>query len=315
MTPYIGNGAYSYADSTAMLLQSIGEEVSPSLIEVLTGVGLGGLWLEEYSMLYFGNWDCAPYTGIGKALEMLGFTYTEKVRTRDADPSAVLAELRADLKKGPVVLGPLDMGYLSYNPNAQGLFGTDHYVFAYDMDDEYLYLHDPAGFPHVGLTLQQLIPAWRTDCFSYRPEAYQCWMAPARVKTPSEEETYEGALRYFKSTYDDASAYADQNGVPQGRDAILALAETIATEGVSPEMRGHLAHYLFSLGAKRALDYTAYFQTRDPELASIKKRQARLFGQAHTVLLSEQIQALVTTIRELADVEAEFRDALFARLA
>lgn len=41
MIPYIGNALYCFADSTAMLLASIGENISSSRIEVLTGVGLG----------------------------------------------------------------------------------------------------------------------------------------------------------------------------------------------------------------------------------------------------------------------------------
>jgi hypothetical protein len=315
MNSYTGNGAYCYANSTSMLLKSAGADVSPSRLEVLTGVGLGGLWLEEDKILYFGNWDCAPYTGIGEALRLLGFTVTEKVRDRAADPAAVLAELRADLQHGPVVLGPLDMGYLNYNPNWQWLFGSDHYVLAYDMDDEYLYLHDPAGFPHVALTLAQLAEAWRTDCFSYRPQAYQCWLNPVRVQTPGEEEVYAGALAYFKSTYEDARAYAQQHGVKEGRDAILALADVIAAGELTPELRGHLSYFLFQLGAKRALDYAEFFQARNPELAVLKNAQARLFGRAHTQLVADRLPELTATVRELAEVEAEFREALFAACA
>lgn len=41
MSVYYGNGAYCYANSASMLLSTIGEEISPSLIEVLTGFSLG----------------------------------------------------------------------------------------------------------------------------------------------------------------------------------------------------------------------------------------------------------------------------------
>lgn len=43
MFMYIGNGHYCYSNSTVMFLSSIGENVSPQLVEVLTGVGLGAM--------------------------------------------------------------------------------------------------------------------------------------------------------------------------------------------------------------------------------------------------------------------------------
>ncbi|MEK6960815.1 MAG: hypothetical protein AABX47_06580, partial [Nanoarchaeota archaeon] len=44
---YIGNGAYCYANCIAMLLDSIGEDISPGTAEVLSGVGIGAFWDEN----------------------------------------------------------------------------------------------------------------------------------------------------------------------------------------------------------------------------------------------------------------------------
>lgn len=41
MIAYHGNGAYCYANSASMLLATIGEDIRPSLIEILTGFSLG----------------------------------------------------------------------------------------------------------------------------------------------------------------------------------------------------------------------------------------------------------------------------------
>jgi NAD(P)-dependent dehydrogenase (short-subunit alcohol dehydrogenase family) len=70
--PYVGNSHYCFANATAMLLASIGEHVSPSLIEALSGVGLGASWSDELGLIFF---DASPPdVGISRALDLLGFS-------------------------------------------------------------------------------------------------------------------------------------------------------------------------------------------------------------------------------------------------
>lgn len=130
MLSYIGSGHYCYANSSSMLLETIGEKVSPAVLEVLSGVGIGAMWHEEQKVIYFGQE--IPDRGVSHALELLGFRWTEK--SGDAEGEPPLEELRRDVENGPVLLGPLDMGYLTYKPNAAYLGGADHFVLAYRMD-------------------------------------------------------------------------------------------------------------------------------------------------------------------------------------
>jgi hypothetical protein len=54
MTPvFRGNGAYCCANAASMLLSTIGEDVDPSLIEVLSGVGLGAFSFEQKNLFMF----------------------------------------------------------------------------------------------------------------------------------------------------------------------------------------------------------------------------------------------------------------------
>lgn len=76
---YQGNGAYCYANSASMLLSRIGEEISPSYIEVLTGFSLGAS-LSEGGMIFFDNGSSSPAQGLNRAFEILGFRVIEKVR-------------------------------------------------------------------------------------------------------------------------------------------------------------------------------------------------------------------------------------------
>ena len=66
---------YCYANSAAMLLSSISEQVSPRLIEALSGVGLGASIIPN-GLTYFGELT-PPDRGITQALGLLGFTCEE----------------------------------------------------------------------------------------------------------------------------------------------------------------------------------------------------------------------------------------------
>jgi len=308
--PYIGNGPYCYANATSMLLAAVGEDISPSRIEVLTGVGLGAFWLEGAKLIFFSNLGTAPDTGISKALELLGFECTEK-SSQEAEPMP-LEELRSDLTRSPAVLGPLDMGYLSYNPNHEYLAGTDHFVLAYGMDERAIYLHDPEGFPHISLPLDQLKRAWKAERISYRRGFYRYWTAPKRIHQPAEEEIYDKALQFFRACYQDTDDFAAREGWIVGREAVLTCADHVRRGGGSPQLGGHLVHFALKLGARRALDFATFFESRDRELAALKRTQAKLFGKCHTLAVTKDWLSLADALQRLADVEEAFRVALCA---
>ena len=114
MLTYIGNGPYCYANSASMLLESAGEYIEPRLIEVLSGVGLGACWLPESQTLFLSGWT-VPDIGVSQSLRLLGFEVAEEAES-DGAPMPVEA-LDLQLIEGPVMLGPLDLGELSYHPN------------------------------------------------------------------------------------------------------------------------------------------------------------------------------------------------------
>lgn len=309
MIPYIGNAPYCYANATSMLLASIGETISPSRIEVLTGVGIGAFWVEDVKLIYFSNLATPPDIGVSKALELLGFEYTEKSR-QEAEP-APFEELRADLAKSPAVLGPLDMGYLSYLPFDAA--GADHFVLAYGMDESEIHLHDPAGFPHVSLPLDQLELSWKAERIPYRHGFYHYWISPKHLHHPTEEEIYNQALQFFKSCYQDTDDLAARKNWIIGRDAILTCAEQVRSGKVSSREVSHMVDFAFKLGAKRALDFAAFFDFRDVELAVLKRRQAELFGKCHTLAVCKKWSHLADTLQQLVDVEEEFHVSLLAK--
>lgn len=311
MIPYIGNGDYCYANATAMLLTASGENVAPSRIEALCGVGLGAFWIEGADLIFFSSFATPPDKGISQALELLGFRFAEKWSQEAIPP---FEALRADLAQGPAILGPLDVGFLGYDPLHSKFSGVDHYVLAYGMDDHEIYLHDPAGFPHVALSLEHLELAWKAEHIDYRRGFYRYWTALQRCEQPTEEEIYNRALQSFKVGYQTSEhivaheTWAKNWAV--GRDAILMCANHVRHGDVAPQLKAHLSDFMLKLSARRALDFASFFSPRTPALAALKCKQAELFGKSHTLTVRESWASLADTLQGLANIEEEFRAAL-----
>jgi hypothetical protein len=309
MVTYVGNGPYCYANTTSMLLASIGETVSPSVIEVLSGVGLGASWNPQTRSALFGT--VAPDVGVSKALDLLGFGYEER-SCPDGEPLP-LDDLRRALETGPVALGPVDMGCLSYKPRAHGPNGSDHFVLAYAADDAEVHLHDPAGFPHVSLPFDHLEQAWRAEKIGYRRGGFRHWFAPKRHECSSDDDLFERALAWFGTIYETADARASERGWLAGAEAIRPLAVEVRAGRVTPDRVGHITAFHSQRGAKLALDYAAFFDARRADLAALKRRQAESFGRAHTLAVREEWVSLADTLENIASLEDDLADALQSR--
>jgi len=290
---------YCYANSTSMLLSSIGEAISPRLIEALTGVGLGAKF--DGPLPFFGELQ-PPDLGITQALELLGFAVDEEVSD---GPAPVPFERLAG---APTVVGPLDMSHLVYNPMRPRGPGVDHYVLILDERDGRYRLHDPAGFAHAQLGADELATAWRADTIDYRRGHYRSWRHPRRIASPSAEAIFDGAMDRFRTLY----RAAEKRGGCIGRDALQALAKAARDDTLDPGRRGHLLYFALPLGAKRALDYAAFFDKRAPKLAEMKRRQAELFGACHTALGAGAMEKVAHQLDALAGLEPEIKQAILA---
>ena len=314
MISYIGNGDYCYANATAMLLAAHGENVSPSRIEALCGVGLGAFWIDGADPIFFSSLATPPDRGISQALELLGFSFTERWSQETTPPP--FEALRVDLMQSPAILGPLDVGFLCYDPMHSNFNGVDHYVLAYGMDDQEIYLHDPAGFPHVALSLEDLESAWKAERIDYRRGSYRYWTALQRSEQPAEEEIFNHALQSFKAGYQASERIVTHEPWAKswaiGREAILRCANQVRHGNVAPELKAHLTHFMLKLSARRALDFASFFNPHTPALAALKCKQAELFGKSHTLAVRESWSFLADTLQGLANLEEEFRTALLS---
>lgn len=306
MVPYVGNGSYCYANATAMLLATSGEDISASLIEVLSGVGLGASWVESNNLLFFGNLIAEPDIGINNALSVLGFHYIEEA-SPEATPAA-FAHALSGIARSPAVLGPLDMGYLRYIPFHDDLVGSDHFILVHGLNEHEVFLHDPEGYPYASLPVEDLDLAWRAESIPYRRGYYRYWTSPVRVEQPTEEQLYERALQMFCSIYRRSEELATRENWVVGCEAILTGARKLRrNEPLSEEEKCHMTHFALRLGARRALDYSAFFGKRQESLSFLKLEQARLFGKSHTLAVTEDWPRVADTLELIADIEDKFR--------
>ena len=172
-TPYTGSGPYCYSNSLHMCLTQAGMAAVPpvSLLECMTGMPFGASFLALDPPLFFPSPGARtnPDRGLTRALDTIGW---ECVRREFEDAGAAEAGFREAIAGGPVLLGPLDMGGLLYDPLHQHKRGGDHFVVALAREGDRVRLHDPQLYPFAVLPLPDLMQAWSAKGIAYATATY-----------------------------------------------------------------------------------------------------------------------------------------------
>ena len=252
---------------------------------------------EQHPLVFFDNG--MPDLSISHSLKILGFDYEDFYLKNGAevDLEEIKRKLETFLFNGPVVLGPLDMGHLTYNPNHTILYGVDHFVTVYGIDEQYLYLHDPAGFACMKVAFNDILEAWKAEAIDYKRGAYSMWGNFKKVKSPSQTEIYQETARIMKKRY-----LNGQNGV------LECYAKAVAENGLNTEQKQLHQYFSFKLAAVRSLYLSKFLKDHDPEGARLKEELASLFGQAHLSCLKEDYQELSNFLYQIAEVDGLFKD-------
>ncbi len=300
MQMYFGDVSLCYSYSLAMALDSYGYDFKAEFLEAIMVMGNGASIVKEderHPLVFFDNG--MPDLSISHSLKILGFDYEDFYLKNGAevDLEEIKRKLETFLSKGPVVLGPLDMGHLTYNPNHTILYGVDHFVTVYGIDDQYLYLHDPAGFACMKVTFKDILEAWKAEAIDYKRGAYSMWGNFKRLKTPSQTEIYQETAKIIKSRY-----LNGQNGV------LKCYAKAVAESGLNTEQKQLHQYFSFKLAAVRSLYLSKFLKDHDPEGARLKEELASLFGQAHLSCLKEDYQELSNFLYQIAEVDGLFKD-------
>lgn len=300
MQMYFGDVSLCYSYSLAMALDAYGYDFKAEFLEAIMVMGNGASIVkedEQHPLVFFDNG--MPDLSISHSLKILGFDYEDFYLKDGAevDLEEIRRKLETFLSNGPVVLGPLDMGHLTYNPNHTILYGVDHFVTVYDIDDQYLYLHDPAGFACMKVAFVDLLEAWKAEAIDYKRGAYSMWGNFKKVKSPSQTEIYQETARIMRNRY-----LNGQNGV------LECYAKAVAENGLNTEQKQLHQYFSFKLAAVRNLYLSKFLKAYDPEGARLKEELATLFGQAHLSCLKEDYQELFHLLYQIAEVDGHFKD-------
>lgn len=300
MQMYFGDVSLCYSYSLAMALDAYGYDFKAEFLEAIMVMGNGASIVkedEQHPLVFFDNG--MPDLSISHSLKILGFDYEDFYLKNGAevDLEEIKRKLETFLFNGPVVLGPLDMGHLTYNLNHTILYGVDHFVTVYDIDDRYLYLHDPDGFACMKVAFNDILEAWKAEAIDYKRGAYSMWGNFKRLKTPSQTEIYQETAKIIKSRY-----LNGQNGV------LKCYAKAVAENGLNTEQKQLHQYFSFKLAAVRSLYLSKFLKDHDPEGARLKEELASLFGQAHLSCLKEDYQELSNLLYQIAEVDGLFKD-------
>ena len=298
MQMYFGDVSLCYSYSLAMALD--GYDFKADFLEAIMVMGNGASIVKEderHPLVFFDNG--MPDLSISYSLKILGFDY-EDFYLKDGvevDLEEIKRKLETFLSNGPVVLGPLDMGHLTYNPNHTILYGVDHFVTVYAVDGQHLYLHDPAGFACMKVTFNDIIEAWKAEAIDYKRGAYSMWGNFKKVKSPSQTQIYQETARIMRDRY------------LNGQNSVLeCYAKAVAENGLNTEQKQLHQYFSFKLAAVRNLYLSKFLKDHEPEGARLKEELATLFGQAHLSCLKEDYQELAHLLYQIAEVDCRFKD-------
>ena len=300
MQIYFGDVSLCYSYSLAMALETYGYDFKAEFLEAIMVMGNGASIVkedEQHPLVFFDNG--MPDLSISHSLKILGFDF-EEFYVKDGvevDLEEIKGKLESFLSNGPVVLGPLDMGHLTYNPNHKILYGVDHFVTVYALDSQYLYLHDPAGFACMKVTFNDILEAWKAEAIDYKRGSYSMWGNFRKVKSPSQTQIYQETARLIRDRYLDGQS-----------NVLECYAKAVAENGLNMEQKQLHQYFSFKLAAVRNLYLSKFLKDHDPEGARLKEELATLFGQAHLSCLKEDYQELAHLLYQIAKVDGRFRD-------
>ncbi|MCY0944110.1 hypothetical protein [Streptomyces antarcticus] len=310
MHPYIGSGPYCFSNSLAMAL---GEDApSPSVIEVLTGSPFGFQLLADEVPLFdpFG-WD--PEIGLDSAIDVLGYTCE---RSDGGDADEALGRLRAGTERGPVLVGPMDMGLLLHQPGSGSATGADHYVVVLAVDGGTVVFHDPHGHPYATLPAAEFLEAWRGEEVAYLEEPFALRTSFARRREVSAHEALRASLPAAVSWL----GVRDDRDVPPGSlanaDGLERLADQVGAGELGTEIREMLEKFSVRVGARRLSDAAvALTGAGYPEPGRLLREQAALLGGLQYPLVTGDDAAFATGLRRLAPTYGHLREVLAKTVA
>lgn len=274
---YSGNSAYCYSNSLRMCLMHAGMENPPSvdLIECMTGMPFGATFLKLEPPLFFPSpTETDPDEGITRALETIGWT-CHLWRGDGADSAE--AKLREALREGPVLVGPLDMGFLPYDPGRTQKRGGDHFLVTLELNDELLRVHDPQLYPFAVLPVADLVRAWNAKDLGYAEHAYSLRSGFEATREVAREQLLDTTLRNARELSQVYPTGPVAFGGPEAFVQVAGLLRSHPPQAFVDLLTG----FSLPLGARRCIDAAGLLKMADRgESAELFIDKAKAYGAA-----------------------------------
>jgi len=271
----------------------------PGFLECLTTVPFGNLYLalEDGPMVFFSGANIDPDDGLTRALHTLGWSCQVY---RGQVPEEAMAHLKEAVEVGPILVGPIDMGWLSYHPEHAKQAGADHFVAVLAIEGAYVHLHDPQGYPCAVLSHTEFLQAWNAEHLSYSHAPYTFRHAFRKVEQVSRQEMISRSLPHLRGNIE-----ADPGGpVAYGGVRVFSLLANDVRGGIPASLEGHLLSFALPLAARRNVDAAAFLREADrQEAANILEQQASLFGLAQYRGAHHQWQEVAAIMEQLGALE------------
>jgi hypothetical protein len=306
---YTGNSAYCFSNSLHMSLAHAGMENLPGvgLVECMTGMPFGVTFLQLETPLFFPSPATTdPDQGVTCALERLGWRCE---LWRGDEEEAARAKLQEAIQEGPVLLGPLDMGFLSYDPSHQHKHGADHYIVALKLEGEMVQVHDPQNFPWAVLPLADLMAAWDGKALGYAKHAYTMRYAFREERRVSRKQALQETLKVAQALH---QADADLAGpVAYGGAHAFARVVELLRNQPSDSLAGFLSYFALPVGARRCTDAAHFLKMAGKaDAARLLAAKAETYGRAQYPVVQRDWACAAGLIEQLAQLEGEIAASL-----
>ena len=299
---FIGSGPNCYASSMAMVLQP--HAPSTAILEFATSSAFGMQTFANNAFFDPVGWD--PLQGMAQALPLVGWESSETISPNETE---ALQNLKNALEEGPVIVGPVEMGFLKHSPTASGPIGADHFVVPTRIADGQVEFHDPAGYPYAILPIADFLKAWRTDSLDYG-KSYTMRHGFKKVEDVSDEEAIRRAIPFAREWL----AVKHKGDMPPdtkgNREATEVLAKKIETQ-FSPDIKDHLIFFAVQCGARRTADAaTCLAKVGYDKAANVMSDISRKIGHLQHPLVVSDTEKAAALLREIGPLYDELEAAL-----
>lgn len=296
--PFYGRMSYCLIRSIHMVLESKGLEARTDWLECVSGEPFGFAYVRSPQHVLVVNGFEYHLAG-QHLLKTLGYEYRLSGAENDEQG---LAALREALREGPVVLGMLDMGYLTYSAMHQHARGADHAIVALGFEGDNLIVHDPDGYAAVPLPISDLLEGWKRDIYTGIP--YGMWQIGERKRVPSQDEIWQATIERAKQNFQRPSADMGFQTIFCGPEGMLTFAQDL---GDNPELPiGGLPFFSWRVSAQRCFDSANFVSERLPQASEIRRQQAYVYGQLQRATVDNDRAKLIDLLKQQAELEAKF---------